>query len=122
MERVMWLQLRTQDNIQAAALIKVYLSCSPRLAELLKVKETFEEVTPRDEEILEFINICLEQVNMPLVDIHKLRQDALASDPIAKGKTEDLVQVIAGDRLVVRRLFVMAPETEDPRKLARYIQ
>jgi hypothetical protein len=121
MERVMWVQLRTQDETQAA-LIEVYLACSPRLAELLKVKETFDEVTPRDEEILEIINICLEHVNTPLVDIHKLREDALASDPIAKAKTEDLVQVIAGDRLVVRRLFVMAIETKDPRKLAYYVQ
>jgi hypothetical protein len=117
----MWVQLRTQDETQAA-LIEVYLACSPRLAELLKVKETFDEVTPRDEEILEIINICLEHVNTPLVDIHKLREDALASDPIAKAKTEDLVQVIAGDRLVVRRLFVMAIETKNPRKLAHYVQ
>jgi hypothetical protein len=122
MERVMWLQLRTQDDTQAAALIKVYLSSSPRLAELLKIKETFDEVTPIDAEIVEFMNICLENVNQPLIDIHKLREHALESDPDAKAKTHNLVRVIAGDRLVVRRLFEMAMETEDPLKLAHYVQ
>jgi integrase len=122
MERVMWLQLRTQDDTQAAALIKVYLSSSPRLAELLKIKETFDEVTPRDAEIVEFMNICLENVNQPLIDIHKLREHALESDPDAKAKTDNLVRVIAGDRLVVRRLFDMAIETEEPLKLAYYVQ
>jgi integrase len=122
MERVMWLQLRTQDDTQAAALIKVYLSSSPRLAELLKIKDTFDEVTPIDAEIVEFMNICLENVNQPLIDIHKLREHALESDPDAKAKTHNLVRVIAGDRLVVRRLFDMAMETEDPFKLAHYVQ
>jgi hypothetical protein len=32
------------------------------------------------------------------------------------------VRVIAGDRLVVRRLFNMAMETADPLKLAHYVQ
>jgi integrase len=122
MERVMWLQLRTQDDTQAAALIEVYLSSSPRLAELLKIKDTFHEVTPRDAEIVEFMNICLENVNQPLIDIHKLRAHALASVPDAKAKTDELVQVIAGDRLVVWRLFEMAMETEEPLKLAHYVQ
>jgi hypothetical protein len=111
-----------QDDTQAAALIQVYLSSSPRLAELLKIKETFDEVTPRDAEILEFMNICLENVNQPLIDIHKLRAHALEGDPAAKAATDDLVRVIAGDRLVVWRLFGMAMETEDPLKLAHYVQ
>jgi integrase len=122
MKRVMGMQLQTQDDTQAAALIKVYLSSSPRLAELLKIKETFDEVTPRDAEIVEFMNICLENVNQPLIDIHKLREHALESDPDAKAKTDNLVRVIAGDRLVVRRLFEMAMETEEPLKLAYYVQ
>jgi integrase len=122
MERVMWLQLRTEDHTQAAALIQVYLSSSPRLAELLKIKETFDEVTPIDAEIVEFINICSENVNEPLIDIHKLRAHALEGDPAAKAATDDLVRVIAGDRLVVWRLFEMAMETEEPLKLAYYVQ
>jgi hypothetical protein len=122
MERVMWLQLRTEDDTQAAALIHVYLAASPRLAELLKIKDTFDEVTPRDNEILQFMNFCFENVGMPILDIHQLREGVLARDPIAKAKTDELVQVIAGDRLVVRRLFNMAMETEDPLKLAHYVQ
>jgi site-specific recombinase XerD len=122
MERVMWLQLRTEDDTQAAALIHVYLAASPRLAELLKIKDTFDEVTPRDNEILQFMNFCFENVGMPILDIHQLREGVLDRDPIAKAKTDELVQVIAGDRLVVRSLFLMAMETEDPLKLAHYVQ
>jgi site-specific recombinase XerD len=81
MERVMWLQLRTEDDTQAAALIHVYLAASPRLAELLKIKDTFDEVTPRDNEILQFMNFCFEHVGMPIIDIHQLREGVLARDP-----------------------------------------
>lgn len=119
MDQLMRLQARTLDDAPAALLIQAYFDASSRLKKLIEADETFQRPDEGDNRVIEIIRIWCENQNRPMPeDIYAFCGIDLSANFAGTPDGRLMAQVIASDRLLLRRLKDMALDAQQPQRLA----